>query len=45
MKTMDYQMPRLWISTFEKDDVITTSGEPALDEKMFDKGVEDFFGD
>ena len=43
MQTMDYQTPRLWILTFEQEDVITTSGGTTQEEKGFDKGVEDFF--
>ena len=42
MQTMDYQTPELWVLTFEQEDVIKTSGA-MQDEKIFDKGVEDFF--
>ncbi|MBQ8395267.1 MAG: hypothetical protein IJX49_06815 [Clostridia bacterium] len=45
MQTTAYQPPKLWILTFEKEDVIRTSDifTPNEDEKLFDKGVEDFF--
>ena len=43
MKSVKYQTPELFLLGLEEEDVITTSGVPS-DEELFDKGVEDFFG-
>ncbi len=43
MKAMEYQTPKLQILLLESEDVITTS-DLANESKVFDKGVEDFFG-
>ena len=41
--TKFYEQPELFVLTFEED-VVTTSGLPTQEEVLFDKGVEDFFG-
>lgn len=43
MKATAYQAPKLSVLAFEREDVITASGETPSSDKLFDKGVEDFF--